>query len=81
MELMKMNAGNVQKSDTVSLLLARARTLRAKDERMWRCASNGPVQDFKPISSEVDAVDAERIEIRRRNNREHELRLDSCTHR
>ncbi len=77
MEREQMNAENVHKADTVSLLRAQARKLRAKYQRMWRYASNGPVQDFKFTSPEGDGVDAKRIEIFRRNNREHELRLDS----
>ncbi len=77
MEREKMHAKSVHKADTVSLLRARACTLRAKYHRMWRSASNGPVQDFKFTSPEVVGADAERIEILRRNNREHGLRLDS----
>ena len=68
MEREQMNAESVHKADTVSLLRARARTLRAKYQRMWRSASNVPVQDFKFTSPEGDGADAKRIEILRRNN-------------
>ncbi len=58
MEREQMNADNVHEADITSQLRARSSRLRAKYQRMWRCASNGPVQDFKFTSPEGDGVDA-----------------------
>ena len=43
---------------------------------MWRCAENGQKIKFDFVSSEGDGSDAERIEVLRRKNQQHELRLD-----
>ncbi len=44
---------------------------------MWRCAENRQKINFDFVSPEGDGPDAERIEVLRRNTRQHELRLDS----
>ncbi len=75
MEREQFTPETVHKADTVLLLRERARTLRAKYESMWRCASNGRKIPFDFKSPEGDGTDAEIIEVPRRNK--HEIRLDN----
>ncbi len=75
MEREQLKSEKIHNADTVSLLPARERTLRAKYERMWRYASEGGKKDFDFVSPEGDSTDAERIEALRHNNRQHELLL------
>ena len=77
MEREQLSPETVGRAGTVSLLRVRARSLPAKFESMWRCASNGRKISFDFKSPEGDGTDAEKIKVLRRNNRQHELRLDS----
>ena len=68
---------NLPTAATVSLLRARARTLRAKYERMRRCHENYAVHNFNFLSPEGGGSDADCIIALRQTNLAHERWLDS----
>ncbi len=73
----ELNPENVHKADTVSLLRARARTLRAKYERMRSCHENYAMHSFNFASPEETSTDAVRIEALRRTSLAQERWLDT----
>ena len=77
MEREKLTAQNVRQPDTLPLLRARARTLRAKHERIRRCHEDYATHKFDFKSSEGEGSNADRIMALRHTNSAHDRWLDS----